>query len=457
LIYTIHILSSISTNYAHHNKAASTSKTVDKKEFEVKQQGKLLEFQFCPSFCDDHWYLCLNNRQELFASMQPISIPRSTTKWSSPPSSQACNDSSPPLSKIVSKRRAKVFCTVAVLCCSLSNLPVSHAGFETTIHEDIAKNPTNQRHRNTSSNAPRYASSRSRYGLMEDYLPYKEKNEKDSNRLITNEKIVDQGVSRPTYYALPLEREEEAAQAYYDDADGGGGAVADDYVHDADNNFFNADDLCSEYLLSFLEGITDAKDNCDGIQNAYIAAYCHEQEEDYNADDDHDDYFVKYNHFSCCQAIKSHYDTYCNRVLYLTNTHLLLVAIVLLLCEMAKSVIKFRGLHWLPEAGGCILVGTLIGAITHWMPSVNLEALSFDEDLFLGVLLPPIIFEAALSVNKKEFRRRRMAIFMFAVVGTILSTFMTGYMVHYASSFIQSVTTLPLLDSLIFGCAYILD
>jgi NhaP-type Na+/H+ or K+/H+ antiporter len=295
----------------------------------------------------------------------------------------------------------------------------------------------------------------SRYGLMEDYLSSnkRQKNRQvDSKRFIENENRVDRG-SKPTF-GLPLDRQ-EAAQAYYDDVDGGGAAAAaatDDNAHETDNNiFFNADELCSEYLFSFLEGITDAKDNCDGIQNAYIAAYCHEQAEDYNADDDHDDYFVKYNHFSCCQAIKTHYDSYCNRVLYLTNTHLLLVAIVLLLCEMAKSVIKFRQIYWLPEAGGCIIVGTLVGAIAHWMPSVNLEALSFDEDLFLGVLLPPIIFEAALSVNKKEFRRRRMAIFMFAVVGTILSTFMTGYMVHYASSLMQSVTTLPLLDSLIFG------
>ena len=98
-----------------------------------------------------------------------------------------------------------------------------------------------------------------------------------------------------------------------------------------------------------------------------------------------------------------------------------------------------------------MIVGMLVGAIAQVMPNVSLEDLSFDEHLFLGVLLPPIIFEAALSVNKKEFRRRRMAIFMFAVVGTILSTFMTGYMVYFASNFMDSVTSIPLLDSLIFG------
>lgn len=240
------------------------------------------------------------------------------------------------------------------------------------------------------------------------------------------------------------EQEQEDDAVAYDDGDDG--ANYSGY----DDDSYKADELCSKYLVSFLEGITDAKDNCDGIQNAYAAAYCHAQT-DYTADDDHDDYFVSYNHFSCCQSLKNNYDSYCKESEFVTNMHLLLIAIVLLLCEMAKSLIKSQHLHWLPEAGGCMIVGMLVGAIAQLMPNVSLEDLSFDEDLFLGVLLPPIIFEAALSVNKKEFRRRRMAIFMFAVVGTILSTFMTGYMVYFASNAMDSVTSIPLLDSLIFG------
>jgi len=241
------------------------------------------------------------------------------------------------------------------------------------------------------------------------------------------------------------EQEDDGANYEYDDGDDGAN-------YEYDDDAFRADELCSKYLVSFLEGITDAKDNCDGIQNAYVAAYCHAQTDtDYTADDDHDDYFVSYNHFSCCESLKNNYDSYCEKSEFVTNMHLLLIATVLLLCEMAKSLIKSQNLHWLPEAGGCMIVGMLVGAIAQVMPNVSLDNLSFDEDLFLAVLLPPIIFEAALSVNKKEFRRRRMAIFMFAVVGTILSTFMTGYMVYFASNAMDSVTSIPLLDSLIFG------
>lgn len=244
----------------------------------------------------------------------------------------------------------------------------------------------------------------------------------------------------------------EADDVLADDANANDEADDADQDGEDDENAFQADELCSNYLFSFLEGITDAKDNCEGIQNAYVAAYCHvDVSYDDTVDDDHDDYFVNYEHFSCCESLKTHYDTYCNESEFITNTHLLLIASVLLLCEMAKSLIKSRNIHWMPEAGGCMIVGTLVGALAHYTPNVSLDGISFSEELFLCVLLPPIIFEAALSVNKKEFRRRRMAIFMFAVVGTILSSFMTGFMVHYASYYIKSATTIPLLDSFIFG------
>jgi NhaP-type Na+/H+ or K+/H+ antiporter len=264
---------------------------------------------------------------------------------------------------------------------------------------------------------------------------------KDSNNYMFTENIIT---------TMRQAEEQDDAVEYYDDAAKYYDDAAADDNDDADDDAFQADELCTQYLVSFLEGTTDAKDNCDGIQNAYVAAYCQSQS-DYNADDDHDDYFVNYNHFSCCESLQNHYDLYCKESALVTNGNLLLIASVLLLCEMAKSLIKTKNLHWLPEAGGCMIVGTFIGAIAQWVPSITLDALSFDEDLFLVVLLPPIIFEAALSVNKKEFRRRRMAIFLFAIVGTILSTFMTGYMVHFASKAIDSVTSIPLLDSLIFG------
>jgi hypothetical protein len=82
---------------------------------------------------------------------------------------------------------------------------------------------------------------------------------------------------------------DDAYQAANDDA---AQAAADDYYQgdddaNANNNKNNNDDsgksydddiftgdneMCSQFLVNFLEGTTDARDTCEGIQNAYVAA-----------------------------------------------------------------------------------------------------------------------------------------------------------------------------------------
>jgi len=231
------------------------------------------------------------------------------------------------------------------------------------------------------------------------------------------------------------------------------------YLEDKDNDNDNddltdeavANAMCSEYLISFLEGSTDAKDTCEGIMNAYYAADCasFSTTSEYDGEDE-DDYFGEFYEHMCCDSLKSHHSQYCEESKLITNMHLLVTVGVLILCECAKSVVKKNDINFLPEAAVCILVGAFCGSIAHVTPGSGIEDMSFDEDLFLSVLLPPIIFEAAISVSKPQFRRRRGAIFMLAVVGTVLSSFTTGLMVHFMSK-ASSATTIPMLDSLIFG------
>ena len=165
---------------------------------------------------------------------------------------------------------------------------------------------------------------------------------------------------------------------------------------------------------------------------------------------DYDDFFNEFAEQECCQSLYAHHSEYCEENRLVSNVHMFISATVLLLCEGAKALVHHLNLHFLPEAAVCILVGTTCGLFAHLLPFASLDDISFDDELFLTVLLPPIIFEAALSVSKFEFKRRRGAIFMFSVFGTIISTFSTGIMVHYASKAF-SETTFPMLDSLTFG------
>lgn len=131
---------------------------------------------------------------------------------------------------------------------------------------------------------------------------------------------------------------------------------------------------------------------------------------------------------------------------------LLFISCILLMCEVVKILINTFQCHCLPAAGGCILVGFFFGLASNAIvPEFDVDKhLNFDDGLFLCMLLPIIVFEAALSVNKTVFRKRRLSILMFAVTGTILSTWLTGFLVHYLSLWF-SATEIPLLDSFIFG------
>jgi NhaP-type Na+/H+ or K+/H+ antiporter len=225
----------------------------------------------------------------------------------------------------------------------------------------------------------------------------------------------------------------------------------DDGKTDNTDDFYTGDnELCSQFLVSFLEGTTDARDTCDGIMNAFVAAEC-SQSSSYESSRYYDDFFEEFSEHKCCQALMAHHSDYCGQDTLLSNLHLFVAASVLLLCEVAKAFVQRYRLHFLPEAASCILVGTLIGIVAHLTPfGAGMDTLVFDDELFLSLLLPPIIFEAALKVSKKEFKRRRGAIFMFSVFGTIISTFSTGLMVHYASK-VSNAQTFPMLDSLVFG------
>jgi hypothetical protein len=59
----------------------------------------------------------------------------------------------------------------------------------------------------------------------------------------------------------------KADDKYTDDA---AGKTNDDNVHD--DMYSAADERCSAFLVSFLEGTTDAHDTCEGMMNAYTAA-----------------------------------------------------------------------------------------------------------------------------------------------------------------------------------------
>jgi len=150
---------------------------------------------------------------------------------------------------------------------------------------------------------------------------------------------------------------------------------------------------------------------------------------------------------TCCTSILQVYHDHCdhsNNDDY-NDTRLFGIVFIIGLCSLIKSLIRYYKIRFLSEAGGCILVGLISGMALNVVPD------GFDENLFLRVMLPPIIFEAALSINKRAFLRHSLVIFINACVGTIFCTFVIAYIVNKGSSWLPYCETIPMVDSLLFG------
>lgn len=67
-------------------------------------------------------------------------------------------------------------------------------------------------------------------------------------------------------------------------------------------------------------------------------------------------------------------------------------------------------------------------------------------------MVPPIVFEAALSIDKRAFNRHIVPILMYAVLGTLMATGLTAFVVHEGSLYFHGLCeTIPYPEALAFG------
>jgi len=117
-----------------------------------------------------------------------------------------------------------------------------------------------------------------------------------------------------------------------------------------------------------------------------------------------------------------------------------------------RTIIRTVGImKWVPNAGVCVLVGAVSGGIVRLVSAtVVKDKFAFDNDLFLQIMLPPIIFQAAICIDKRAFRRDLWAILTFAILGTGVSAVAIGLITFHMSGSLSGVS-LPLLDCMLFG------
>ncbi len=64
---------------------------------------------------------------------------------------------------------------------------------------------------------------------------------------------------------------------------------------------------------------------------------------------------------------------------------------------------------------------------------VNVNEFRIDPRLIINFVIPPLIFEAMMKVNYKEFRAVRISALLLATVGVIVSTFAAGILLTYVA------------------------
>eukprot|EP00966_Prymnesium_polylepis_P201912 4677998-Prymnesium_polylepis.1 len=115
---------------------------------------------------------------------------------------------------------------------------------------------------------------------------------------------------------------------------------------------------------------------------------------------------------------------------------LFLIALLLLAVSAEK--------RHLPASATLIALGAAVGAVL-W-PGGAADALglqhlaTFDDDVFYFLLLPPVIFEAGFSLQKRPFFRNLGTILLLAVIGTLLTVVVVGQPLYVRRSEIEPKT-----------------
>jgi NhaP-type Na+/H+ or K+/H+ antiporter len=80
------------------------------------------------------------------------------------------------------------------------------------------------------------------------------------------------------------------------------------------------------------------------------------------------------------------------------------------------------------------------------------SSMSFDGNWFLRIMVPPIVFEAALSIDKRAFKRHIVPILLYAIFGTLIATGLTAFILHHGTSMLSGLCTqVPYAEALTFG------
>ena len=110
--------------------------------------------------------------------------------------------------------------------------------------------------------------------------------------------------------------------------------------------------------------------------------------------------------------------------------------IILIFYTIAAPIFQKFNFHYLHESGICMIVGTLIALVSKYIGNMNDSLnnfVTFDDEMFFNIVLPPIIFSAGYNLKKRAFFKYFFYIITFGIFGTIISFLTVSFLINYSN------------------------
>ena len=132
---------------------------------------------------------------------------------------------------------------------------------------------------------------------------------------------------------------------------------------------------------------------------------------------------------------------------------LLLSILCLYFILILSYLLQRRRIRVIHETVISIILGMMIGAIisTSTTNKDVMKLVSFDDNYFFNLLLPPIILNSGFEMNRSSFFRHFGTILIFAFVGTFMSSIIIGTLLFILSCIGFYGLEISFLNSLIVG------
>ncbi len=126
---------------------------------------------------------------------------------------------------------------------------------------------------------------------------------------------------------------------------------------------------------------------------------------------------------------------------------------ILLLAVIGGHCLRRCHSRYLQEAGLTTIIGIAAGGVLNFVLGDKKDVNLIEKDffnIFILVLLPPIIFESGYNLKRSTFFRNFGSILMFAFLGTGIAI-VTTTVIIYSVTLIGLSTPLTLTESFAYG------